>query len=795
MAYVISCPNCNRRAKSEINPAGHKVRCSACGEQFRVPRDDGDAIPLAEFDDDPPAPKPKAATPPSAAPPRPAVPPPTAASPRPATPPPPVTLPRPSATPPPPAPPPLSRTAPPKRPMPPAKPARPRPKGEGESLGKKVGSIAFALLVLVGASRAIYKSYRLAYNRAHPEELAPGGQPAAGNHPADAPPIPLPHLPDVGPGREVAPGVMLHEVRLPGGPNPGDSGKLWLYLPAGEHPRRSLPCVMIAGAGSTLLAGMTLGDGDRPEHLPYAQAGFAVLAYEMDGMQEHENPTDAQFFAAARKFLAARAGLVNARVALEFLRAKVPQVDPTRIFAAGHSSAGTAALLFAEHEPALKGCVAYAPAINLIKRFGPAAVAELRQAGLVDLADRYAPMNNESKLSCPLFLFHAEGDTNVPAQDSKDFANRLRVQGKSIDLEVVPGGDHYSSMIDPGIPRAIAWLRRQAGPDPSGHPASPPNQVAIANPVGRPNDAIPARPAPPHAPAPGQLPQSAGGASVADFRFADADEDKVGEGGPDAGRPNGRKDLHFLVDLKLPPDTTIEAFEVSSGGFYHWVTRPNGRYWLLAVERGGRPLIPGYADRIGTFSGRQALDLYAQGDQGPGTPFEFRASLTIGGQPFEIGANCKRTSIPPKPGVMARGTSARGAALTSLRWIDDTSDKIGANGPGGDKPNGEADQHLRIEADLPDRTTIRSIVVAVPDSINRWETLTGDRYWPVGVYRDDQAIATSHVDTVGTFSGHQALDLYVNGGFALPPGAKFDVELTLSIENDTCTIRGTCERP
>ena len=44
----------------------------------------------------------------------------------------------------------------------------------------------------------------------------------------------------------------------------------------------------------------------------------------------------------------AQAGLVNARNALEFVLARVPEVDPKRIYAAGHSSAGTLALLFAE---------------------------------------------------------------------------------------------------------------------------------------------------------------------------------------------------------------------------------------------------------------------------------------------------------------------------------------------------------------------------------------------------------------------------------------------------------------
>ena len=169
----------------------------------------------------------------------------------------------------------------------------------------------------------------------------------------------LPVFPDPGPGREIEPGIMLHEIRLPGGNSPGFGGKLWLYLPSGAQ---GVPCVLITGAGSNLLVGMDLADGDRPEHLPYVRAGFAVMAFELDGaVANMQQAGDPQILAGAARFLAARAGLVNANVALEYLLAKVPQVDPQRIYVAGHSSAGTLSLLFAEHEPRLKGCVAFAP--------------------------------------------------------------------------------------------------------------------------------------------------------------------------------------------------------------------------------------------------------------------------------------------------------------------------------------------------------------------------------------------------------------------------------------------------
>jgi dienelactone hydrolase len=344
----------------------------------------------------------------------------------------------------------------------------------------RLGGAFGILIVLAGLGLRIYFRWERAQARNARNQQANAFAPApaggnfapASNFAADpTAPIRLPRFPDPGPAREIEPGVMLHEVvlgppRPPFGSPPGHSGKLWLYLPSGEHPDRSLPCILIAGAGSTLLTGMDLADGDRPEHLPYVRAGFAVLAFELDGVpRDKDNPSDQDMGEAMFRFLAARAGLVNAHVAIEYALKKVPQVDPSRISAAGHSSAGTLAVLFAEHEPRLKSCVAFAPALDLEDQFGAQAVAGLKRAGVGDLAVRYSPRTDEDRLNCPLFLFHARDDGNIPVQQSESFAGRLKTRGKAVTLDLVPSGDHYDSMINEGIPHAIAWLDEQgAGP-------------------------------------------------------------------------------------------------------------------------------------------------------------------------------------------------------------------------------------------------------------------------------------------------------------------------------------------
>ena len=64
---------------------------------------------------------------------------------------------------------------------------------------------------------------------------------------------------------------------------PGLHHRLWIYTPRGRHEYHSLGCVFIAPAGAPMYAGNVLDTNDRPEHLPYVQAGYAVVALEIDG--------------------------------------------------------------------------------------------------------------------------------------------------------------------------------------------------------------------------------------------------------------------------------------------------------------------------------------------------------------------------------------------------------------------------------------------------------------------------------------------------------------------------------
>jgi dipeptidyl aminopeptidase/acylaminoacyl peptidase len=280
----------------------------------------------------------------------------------------------------------------------------------------------------------------------------------------------LPKFPELPAGKAVE-GGECHELELE---SARGKSKVWVYVPTGSKPK-SNACVVIAPAGSNLLFGMTLGDGDRKEHLPWLQAGFVVVAYEVDGvMPEEDQQTDANIMRQARAYNDSLAGMLNARAALEFALAKVPAIDGKRLFAAGHSSAATTALLFAAHEPRLRGVAAFMPVVDVSKRLPKVAQDQMEKdfPGYRNFIVRSSPHTHLAGYRMPLFVFAAEDDENTPFADTKAFAEQLKAAKKDVTFDHVATGNHYEPMLDPGIPHAIAWAQKLAAA-PAAAPGAP----------------------------------------------------------------------------------------------------------------------------------------------------------------------------------------------------------------------------------------------------------------------------------------------------------------------------------
>ncbi len=220
------------------------------------------------------------------------------------------------------------------------------------------------------------------------------------------------------------------------------------------------PCVILAPAGSNLLAGRDLGDGDHPEALPWANAGYVVIQVALPGaIADPERVTGGEVKRTFAEFSAARAGLGCVEQVLAYIKQEMPQVDPRRIAAVGHSSAGTLALLAAESNPEIKACVAFAPCTDVTEfHRDNFAVLETVIPTVRKFCSDYSPINHVDRLQCPIFFFQADDDSVTPVAGAVRFVDAAKEKQKLIELVRVPTGEHYESMIDQGIPRAIRWL-------------------------------------------------------------------------------------------------------------------------------------------------------------------------------------------------------------------------------------------------------------------------------------------------------------------------------------------------
>lgn len=275
--------------------------------------------------------------------------------------------------------------------------------------------------------------------------------------------IPIPRFSELGrPVTRFPGGQLMYSVQaLSGDSSPGGDMQMFVYLPAEPAGPATLPCVLVAPAGTILLTGNGVTDDYHKEALPYVEAGCVVVRYSLDGsVDDMDNP--AQLEAGIQAFMKAEGGTVNGRNALEYVLQNLPQVNPRRIFVAGHSSAGTVALCMAAVEPRLAGCIAYAACADpearlrdVLENNGPA------YALLMQFLAAASPMKHASEIKCPVMVFHALDDSNVAYSEALNYVATLKSAGVETHFVTAASGDHYQPMIDEGIPAGIRWLQQQ----------------------------------------------------------------------------------------------------------------------------------------------------------------------------------------------------------------------------------------------------------------------------------------------------------------------------------------------
>lgn len=288
------------------------------------------------------------------------------------------------------------------------------------------------------------------------------------NEPYNLAAVPVPAIPEPGPMLTSPTGGFSYvEAQFSSGNLPGGMTRLRVRFPIGQHAAQTLGCVLLGSAGTPMIWGNGLAEVDYyQESQLYIQAGLAVCEYSMDGENLEESDDEmAEMKAAYEKFAAADAGLINVRNAIEFVLAKLPQINPNRMYIAGHSSAGATALLAAAHEPRIKACIAYCAPTNLLQR-QQEMLNQMNVRGfnpdVREFLQRSSPMTHVARIQCPVFLFHGMSDDVVAASESQQLNDRLQQLGRPVMLRLVPSNDHYESMTTQGMPLAVIWLKEQA---------------------------------------------------------------------------------------------------------------------------------------------------------------------------------------------------------------------------------------------------------------------------------------------------------------------------------------------
>jgi fermentation-respiration switch protein FrsA (DUF1100 family) len=224
-----------------------------------------------------------------------------------------------------------------------------------------------------------------------------------------------------------------------------DGRPYWLWLPDTEPPWPAI--VILHGAGSRKENHGDFGRACRG-------AGWAALAYDQRGhgaADDEMTPGAVEDVGRMARFLADRDG-----------------VDAGRVCVRGSSMGGFMAIHAAATSQVLAGAIAVCPAReerllrglrdgSLTMRIGPESKLALEAwLGEHDLRDAVRLMGPK-----PLMLIHAEGDEEIPYQDSEELYERASEPRKLI---LIPGGHHRSAQHDPELQGvALRWLSRQLG--------------------------------------------------------------------------------------------------------------------------------------------------------------------------------------------------------------------------------------------------------------------------------------------------------------------------------------------
>lgn len=270
------------------------------------------------------------------------------------------------------------------------------------------------------------------------------------------------------------PEVMQYQVAFPRGTH---GSKFLIFLPT-KPAKPKLPCIFVAASGtepSAPFAGKALDETIiTTNNINYAKAGYAVIVYDVDGdvgdiniinsIESFDDRRKRLFVDFIKAYKASDAGVLNAKLAIDYAVARIPQIDPNAMYTAGTGAGGTISLMVAATDKRIKAAIAYSPYTNLPgKHTSLVETVSKSVPGYKEFIDRSSPHNNIDKMTKPIFIFHDERLSDISLEDTTNFVELVKKKNPSISLiherdNDFADGDRMSSS---SLKQSISWLNNQ----------------------------------------------------------------------------------------------------------------------------------------------------------------------------------------------------------------------------------------------------------------------------------------------------------------------------------------------
>jgi len=213
--------------------------------------------------------------------------------------------------------------------------------------------------------------------------------------------------------------------------------KAWVDEPPAKQPLK--PAVLF------LHGGFAFGAEDWDQCKPFRDAGFVTMTPILRG--ENGQPGSyTMFYDEVDDVVAAAEAL-----------AKIPGVDPNRIFVAGHSVGGTLAMLGAMTSKRFKGCASFSGSPDQPHWIrGQETLAPFDYTDEKEMAMR-SPLAFPKSFKCPARLYWGNQEWAIFAGPSKKLAELAKANGQDVEAIQV-NGDHMSS-VTPAMSQAVTFFK------------------------------------------------------------------------------------------------------------------------------------------------------------------------------------------------------------------------------------------------------------------------------------------------------------------------------------------------